>query len=231
MGKRITQRAKGKGSLTFQVRKCAYRYRIEYPKNEVSGKAKIISLVNSPAHSAPLAKIMIGNEIFYNPATEGCYEGQEIEINGKPISGNILKLKDIPQGSRIYSIEKYPGSGGKFIRSAGCFGVVVRQDNDVTEILVGKRTLKLNSMCRATVGVAAGDGRLLKPLVKAGKKHHMMRAIGKKWHRTSAIKTNALDHPFGSGRGKRIKSKIAKRNAPPGAKVGHIRPSRTGRKK
>ena len=58
-----------------------------------------------------------------------------------------------------------------------------------------------------------------------------MLAKGRKWHRTSAIKTNAIDHPFGGGRGKRIKSKIAKRNAPPGAKVGHIRPSRTGRKK
>ena len=34
----------------------------------------------------------------------------------------------------------------------------------------------------------------------------------------------------GGGRGKRIKSKIAKRNAPPGKKVGHIRPSRTGKK-
>ena len=45
------------------------------------------------------------------------------------------------------------------------------------------------------------------------------------------IKTNAIDHPFGSGRGKRIKSKIAKRNAPAGAKVGLIRPRRTGRKK
>ena len=59
----------------------------------------------------------------------------------------------------------------------------------------------------------------------------MMKAIGRKWHRTSAVKMNAVDHPFGGGRGKRIKSKIAKRNAPAGAKVGHLRPRRTGRKK
>jgi len=42
---------------------------------------------------------------------------------------------------------------------------------------------------------------------------------------------NAIDHPFGSGRGKNPKSKVAKRNAPPGRKVGLIRPRRTGKKK
>ena len=55
-----------------------------------------------------------------------------------------------------------------------------------------------------------------------------MKARNKLWPRTSAVKFNAVDHPFGGGRGKRIKSKIAKRNAPAGAKVGHLRPSRTG---
>jgi len=41
---------------------------------------------------------------------------------------------------------------------------------------------------------------------------------------------NVIDHPFGSGRGKRIKSKIAKRNAPPGRRVGLLRPRRTGKR-
>ena len=59
----------------------------------------------------------------------------------------------------------------------------------------------------------------------------MKKARNKLWPRTSAVKMNAVDHPFGSGRGKRIKSKIAKTNAPPGAKVGLIRPSRTGKKR
>ena len=63
------------------------------------------------------------------------------------------------------------------------------------------------------------------------KKFHIMKTKSKLWPRTSAVKMNAIDHPFGSGRGKRMKSKIAKRNAPPGKKVGLIRPRRTGRKK
>jgi len=100
----------------------------------------------------------------------------------------------------------------------------MNKDDKTVEIVIRRRKLKINKDCRATIGVAAGEGRLIKPLVKAGKQHHRMKAQGRKWHRTSAVKVNAIDHPFGGGRGKRIKSKIAKRNAPPGRKVGHIRP-------
>jgi large subunit ribosomal protein L2 len=92
-----------------------------------------------------------------------------------------------------------------------------------------KKEKELSPDCRATIGMVAGQGRMLKPIIKAGKKWHMMKARNKLWPRTSAIKFNAVDHPFGGGRGKRIKSKIAKRNAPPGAKVGHLRPRRTGK--
>jgi large subunit ribosomal protein L2 len=202
MGKSITQQARGKGSFTFQVRKRAYIYKIGYPKLVNEGKAQIVKLINSLAHSAPLAKIRMGKEDFYSPASEGVYEGQEIYIgkreDNKIVDGDILKLKYIPQGTKVFNIESSPGSGGKY------------ED------------------CRATIGAASGDGRTMKPFVKAGTKHHLMLSKGRKWHRTSPIKTNSVDHPFGSGRGKRIKPKIAKRNAPPGAKVGHLRPNRTG---
>ncbi len=233
MGKRTTGRAKGKGSFTFRVRGKGYRYRISYPSLDSVGKAQILKLVDSAGHSAPLAKIRIGKEIFFSPAADKVYEGQEIEIgkrteNKNPENGDIVRLKDIPQGTKVFNIEVFPGSGGKYLRSAGCYGTIMNKDNGLVEVIIRRRVLKLNENCRATIGVAAGDGRKIKPFVKAGKKHHLMKAKGRKWHRTSPIKANALDHPFGGGRGKRIKSKIAKRNAPPGAKVGHIRPRRTG---
>ncbi len=142
-----------------------------------------------------------------------------------------MRLKDIPTGTKVFNIEAVPGSGGKYVRSAGCSGIIMNKDDKGVEIMINKRKLKLNENCRASIGVAAGDDRLIKPIIKAGKKHHMMLSKGRKWHRTSAVKVNAVDHPFGSGRGKRIKSKIAKRNAPPGKKVGHLRPKKTGRKK
>ena len=94
-----------------------------------------------------------------------------------------------------------------------------------------KKEKKLHPNCRAVIGVIAGSGRLDKPIVKAGKQYYIKKAKSKLWPRTSAVKMNAIDHPFGSGRGKNPKPKIAKRNSPPGAKVGLIRPRRTGKRK
>lgn len=236
MGKRITQQARGKGSLTFRVNPKAYRYKIGYPKLSVAGEGKVIKLFNSSAHSCPLVKVRIEKETFFNSAANEIYEGQEIMINklrekGEPENGDVLKLKDIPQGTKVFNIEKVPGAGGKLVRSAGSSANVSVKEGKIVEIIIRKRKLKLNENCRATIGSIAGEGRKAKPMLKAGKKHHLMKSKGRKWHRTSAIKTNAVDHPFGGGRGKRIKSKIAKRNLPPGKKVGHLSPRKTGRKK
>jgi large subunit ribosomal protein L2 len=232
MGKTIVQQARGRGGPAYTIRRRAFRFRIDYPRLDVNGIGKIIKLINSSGHSSPLAKIEIGKDKFIVPAADGVYEGQEIQIdNGKIENGNIVRLKDIPIGTKIYNIELVPGKGGKIMRSAGCSAFAMTRDKEGVEILIKRRRIKLNENCRAIIGSAAGDGRKSKPIVKAGNKHHLMKAKGRKWHYTSAIKTNALDHPFGSGRGKRIKSKIAKRNAPPGKKVGHVRPKRTGKSK
>jgi len=233
MGKTIIQQARGHGSKTYQVRPSAYVYKIKFPSLDTIGKARVAKLLNSAAHSAPLAKIIIGKEMFYVPACQGLYEGQEIEISSNNIKeGNIIALKHLPFNTKVFNIEIRPGDGGKIGRSSGTFSTILKTEgNTVTLLLPNKQEIKFDGNCRAIVGAAAGQGRMLKPVVKAGKKWHMMKARNKLWPRTSAVKFNAVDHPFGGGRGKRIKSKIAKRNAPAGAKVGHLRPSRTGRKK
>ena len=230
MGKTLIQQARGHGSFTYRVRRKAYIFKVKYPMAQ--GKAKVVQLVNSPAHTAPLAKIKINNETFYNPAAKGLVEGQEIELGGKAEIGNILALKDIPLTTRIFNIELNSGDGGKMMRAGGTSAMVSKKANGKVGILMPTRKeIFLDENCRATIGVVAGEGRLDKPIVKAGKMWHMMKARNKLWPRTSAVKMNAVDHPFGSGRGKRIKSKIAKNNAPPGAKVGLIHPRRTGRRK
>jgi large subunit ribosomal protein L2 len=229
MGKRIIQQARGHGSFTYRVRRKAYIYRIGYPIT--SGKGKVLSLLNSPAHSAPLAKILLQGKIFYNLACKNMQEGQEIEIGKNLKEGNVLQIGDMPLGARIYNIEANPGDGGKFIRASGSSAMITKKkEGKVSIMMPSKKEIILENRCRATLGSIAGQGRLDKPIVKAGKKWHMMKNRNKLWPRTSAVKMNAVDHPFGSGRGKRIKSKIAKRNAPPGAKVGHLRPRRTGKR-
>ena len=232
MGKTLIQQARGKGSFTYRVRRSAYRYEINYPPYGTVGKFKVIGLINSPCHSAPLAKLVINGKDYFIPAAQGIYEGQEVEFGGTEIKpGNVVTLKNIPIEATMFNIEIRPGDGGKMARTSGTAANVVRTDanGQIIILLSSKREATLNPESRATIGMAAGQGRLLKPVLKAGKKHHMMKARNKLWPRTSAVKMNAVDHPFGCGRGKRIKSKIAKRNAPAGAKVGHLRPSRTGK--
>lgn len=232
MGKRIIQQARGKGSLSYRVRKKAYVYRIKYPMK--NGEAQILDLLHSAGHSAPLLKIKIKDEIFYNPAFNGAVVGDKINIGNNDVkTGNILELRNIPAGTFIYNIEINSGDGGKMVRVGGASAQVMKQDdfNKVIVLMPNKKQLSLNGFCRATIGTIANEGRILKPFMNAGKKFYKMKARNKLWPRSSAVKMNAIDHPFGSGRGKRIKPKIAKRNAPPGTRVGHIRPRRTGRSK
>jgi large subunit ribosomal protein L2 len=233
MGKRIIQQARGKGSLTYRVRKKAFNKRISYPKQGTAGDAEIIKIEHSAAHSAPLARIKIGNDVFFTPAFSGAYVEQKISI-GKSDSkeGNIVHLKDIPQGTSIHNIERHPGDGGKMMRTAGSSAIVSKKnDKGVIVVMPNKKEITFHPDCRATIGKIAGDGRILKPFVTAGKKYHKMKARSKLWPRVSAVAVNAIDHPFGSGRGKNVGSKIAQRNASPGQKVGHLRPRRTGHKK
>ncbi|MEM4152925.1 MAG: 50S ribosomal protein L2 [Candidatus Pacearchaeota archaeon] len=233
MGKRIIQQARGHGSLTYRTRKKAFRITISYPKTE--GIGKVLKLLNVPCYTAPIAKIKLNNEIFYNIAAEGMFEGQEITVgkSAKVAPGNIATLASLPIGTDIYNIETTPGLGGKLVRTSGLSAKIIKKENSGVGVLLPSKKEKIfNPNARATIGIIAASGRVEKPIIKAGKKLHMKKAKGGKvYPRTSAVKMNAVDHPFGSGRGKRIKSKIAKRWAPPGKKVGLLRPRRTGRRK
>lgn len=232
MGKRIIQQARGHGSHTYRVRKKAFRYKLQYPKGLV-GNGSVIKLFDSAGHTAPLAKIKYEKGTFYIPAFKEMIEGQKINFGGTENQiGNITELKNIPIKTKIYNIESRPGDGGVFIKTGGNSATVKRVvENDIFVLMPSKKEKKFNSNCRAIIGVVAGAGRLDKPVVKAGKKYHIKKSKSKLWPRTSALKMNAIDHPFGSGRGKHPKSKIAKRNAPPGRKVGLLRPKRTGKRK
>jgi len=230
VGKRIIQQARGKGSLTYRVRKKAFIYRIKFPTK--AGEAEIVKIIHSPAHSAPLMKLKLENEISFLPAFNNAYVGQKISVgNGKPEIGNILPLKQIPTTAQVYNIEKNPGDGGKMMRAAGTSAILSKkQKNKIIITMPNKKETTLNENCRAIIGTIAGAGKTLKPFVTAGKKYYKMKAKSKLWPRTSAVKMNVIDHPFGCGRGKRPKPKIAKRNAPPGRKVGHLRPRKTKKK-
>ena len=231
MGKRIISQRRGKGGHTYKTREKAGKLRPGY-SSDADGEFECVKLTASPGHSVPIAKFRNQEgKVFETFAVNLLYVGQNINVGGNKI-GDIAKIGGLKNGTEIFNIEHNPKDGGKFVRTGGNAAVVMAREGDVVKVMMpSKREKKFKVNCRVTIGRAAGDGRMDKPILKAGKQFYIMKAKSKLWPRVSAVKMNAIDHPFGSGRGKRIKSKIAKRNASPGKKVGLIRPKRTGRKK
>jgi large subunit ribosomal protein L2 len=241
MGKRIRQRRKGKGTNKYRALSFKFSEKIslrKYDELEKKGviKGKVIDILDTRAHHAPLAKISFqdGGETVI-PAPYKIKIGDLIEsgANAGLNIGNSLPLKTIPEGSFLSSIETYPGSGPKLCRSSGSFARLVSKTPDGIIIeLPSKKQKSLNDKCRAVIGIVAGSGRTEKPFVKAGTKHHAMRVRGNVWPRVSGVAMNAVNHPFGSGRGRHAgKPRTPPRFAPPGRNVGAIRAKRTGIKK
>ncbi len=241
MGKNIISQRRGRGTMTYLAHSHRWKADVKhrnYDDIEKNGVVygRIIDIVDCPGHTAPLAKIKYENkEVSYIFAPNGTRVNDTIAsgFNAPIKEGNTLPLKKIPEGTTIFNVEKLPADGGSFARASGTFAKVVSSSEEVVLVeLPSRKQIQLNPLCRATIGTIAGSGRIEKPLVKAGKAHHKFRAIGKLYPRTSGVAMNAVDHPFGSGRGRHIgKSKIAPRFAPPGRNVGLLRPKRTGWKK
>jgi large subunit ribosomal protein L2 len=234
MGKNLIQQARGKGGPTYRAPSFRYKAKVSYPKKAQTGK--ITDFIKCQGHSSPLAKIEYDSgEVTYVIAAQGIKVGDIVEIGdvAKPSKGNTLKLKDIPVGAALFNIEAKPNEGGKFVRSGGCFARVVnKKENEVVIVLPSKKQKVFHPECRATIGTIAGSGRKEKPFLKAGTKYHYMKARNKLYPKTSGIAMNAVDHPHGTSRSsKKGHPTIARKNAPPGAKVGKIRPRRTGYKR
>ena len=235
MGKRIITRARGKGGSQYRAPSHRYFGKVSYPSALVmSGKNGLVKdIVNDPSKSAPIAIIKLpNNEKVFHIAPEGLRVGDEIHYGGSPDVGNVLELKDIPLGTRIFAIEITPNNGPKACRCSGSFATITNKtENRVTVMLSSGKTKVLKSNCRATIGVPAGSGKQEKPWVKAGTHHFAKRARGKLYPRVSGVAMSPVDHPYGGKRKTPRPSKTVSRNAPPGAKVGSIAARRTGRRK
>ena len=244
MGKRIIQQARGHGSLTYRspghrfVAKPVHRPLDDLEKNGVvNGVVK--DIIKCPGHYAPLAKVIYDDKkTGYIIAPEGLKVNQEISSGILAIlkPGNTLPLKQIPEGVSIYNIENQPGDLGKIVRTSGVFAKIIsKMSGKVLVKLPSQKRKEFDPECRATIGTVAGSGRTEKPLFKAGNSYYKMKVRNKLYPRTAAGAMNATDHPFGSGRGGPTyggrSSSIAPKNAPPGRKVGMLRPRRTGRRK
>ena len=232
MGKRTRSQRRG-SSPKNRVRSHRFPGRSQVPRIE-DEVVTVVELIHSPVHTAPLARVkMDSGEDFHIVATEGMGVGQKIAI-GDNVSlrpGNITTLGNIPEGTPISNVEARPGDGGKIARSGGNSAVVESNMGDIVRVrLPSGRMKELNANCRASIGILGGHGRTDKPMMKAGSAHYRAKARGKLYPSVSGVAMNPVDHPHGGGNHQAVHGpNSVPRTAPPGQKVGHIAPSRTGR--
>jgi len=238
MPKRLKIQRRGKAKPRYLARTHKALGKISYGKLVVSDEiieGNIVSISNCSIHSAPLMKILYKNGIsVLLPAVYGIWEGMKVYV-GKDVEispGNITTLENVPEGTEVSSLEILPGQNVKAVRSAGSFATVVsHSDKGVQVKMPSKKIIFLNPKCKVVIGKVAGGGAKEKPVVKAGKKYHMMKNKAKVWPIVAGTTMAPVDHPFGGGRRSNHKQKSIKRSAPSGKKVGSISPKRTGRKK
>ncbi len=237
MGKSLIQQARGKGGPAYRA--LSFRYKgdskIRAPTAQLI-QGTIVDFVHCPGHSAPMAEIQYDDgETCLLLAPEGMKVGDKVSLGpgSAPEFGNVLALQDIPEGTPVFNVELQPGDGGRFCRSSGVFArVVSKAPGYVTILLPSKKLKNLPAQCRAMIGVVSGGGRVEKPFLKVGSRHHKARARNKRYPRQSAAAQNAADHPFGNKRtSRKAKQRPVGHFAPPGRKVGKMWPRRTGRKK
>jgi len=196
----------------------------KHQEGVIHGQVK--DIIHDPGRGSPMVAIKLETgETYYSVVPEGVYEGQPTQIGAEASVeiGNVLPLGKIPEGTMVCNIELSPGDGGKMVRSSGAYATVVAHTPEGTIVkLPSKRTKYVNDICRATIGVISGAGRVEKPFLKAGTKFHLMKAKGHMYPRTRGRAMIAASHPYGSSKKGGRKVTTVSRNAPPGKKVGLI---------
>src|SRR3989338_6911624 len=167
MGKKLTHQRRGKGSV-FEVPSHRFFAKMHYPQflYTSDARAQVIALHDDVGRSAPLAELQFpdGKKVLCI-AAEGLTIGEWVSIGaaGSLVTGSIMPLGSIPEGTPVFNIELSPHDGGKAARAGGSSAFIISHDEEtgvVSVQLPSKRTLSLSPQCIATVGIASGGGRL-----------------------------------------------------------------------
>lgn len=197
--------------------------------------------MHDAGRGAPLAKVMFRDpykfkqRTEYFVAVEGMYTGQFIYAGKKASlsTGNILPLRNIPEGISVCNVEHRAGDKGEYARTSGVSATVIGHSVSGRKTRLrlpsGARKIVI-SKCRAMVGIVAGGGRTEKPILKAGRAYHKAKAKRNNFPMVKGMAMNPVEHPHGGGNHQHIghPSTVA-RDTPHGRKVGLIAAKRTGR--
>jgi len=140
----------------------------------------------------------------YILAPKGLEVGSQVISSEKAdiLVGNAMKIKNIPSGTTVHSVEIKPGKGAALGRSAG-LGIYV-QGPDTTgkyvQVVMPSGEIRLvHGDCMATVGTVGNEDSFNVKLGKAGRKIHLgLRPV------VRGMAMHAVQHPHGGGEGKGV---------------------------
>lgn len=207
-----------------------------YPVVAEPTEFRITDIVHERGKGAPLAVFNIDGKKYHIAATEGVFVGETYQIgdNVELKTGNIMKIKNIPEGTAVNSVEKVYGDGGKYAFTAGGFCTIVNHRKETNESVLrlpcgSKRVV--SSEVRAVIGIVSSAAITEKPLLKAATVYHLRKSRGQLFPRVRGVAMNPVDHPHGGGNHQHIgyPCTIA-RKAPYAQQVGLIAARSTGRK-
>src|SRR5574344_291579 len=178
------------------------KYRlIDFKRDKKGVPGKVSAIEYDPNRNAYIALInYVDGEKRYIIQPKGLKVGDKIvsDDNCDIVTGNCLKLENIPEGTIVNCVELKPGKGGQLCRAAGCSAQVLGKEGKYVIVrLQSGEMRKILGVCRATIGLVGNEDFALINLGKAGKN---------RWYgirptvRGSAM--NPPDHPHGGGEGK-----------------------------
>ncbi len=196
---KITVRHRG-GGVKRKVRVIDFK---RYDKKGI--KAVVEDLYFDPNRSAHLALLKYEDgEKRYIIAPKKLKPGDEViaEDNADVIVGNAMRLRNIPTGTAVNSVEAIPGAGAKYGRSAGNALVVQGVDASGKYIQVKMPSTEIRLIhgdCYATIGQVGNEEKINVKLGKAGRKRNLGRRP-----EVRGMAMHAVQHPHGGGEGRGV---------------------------
>ncbi len=191
---RITTRFRGGGA------KRAFRH-IDFNRDKDGVPCTVKTIEYDPNRSANIALLAYKDgEKRYILAPVGLKVGDVVmsadKAEIKP--GNAMKLKNIPVGVEIHSIEMAPGRGAKLVRSAGQLAQIRSKEGEYAQVKLPSGEIRmLHVNCKATIGQVGNLEHMNIKLGKAGRKRY----LGRRPH-VRGVVMNPIDHPMGGGEGR-----------------------------
>ena len=174
---------------------------IDYKRDKFGIPAKVASIEYDPNRSARIALLSYADgEKRYILQPNGLVVGATV-VSGPEadiLVGNALKLKNIPPGTFVHSIELKPGKGAQMARSAGAQAQLVAKEGEYALLkLPSGETRKVLVDCMATIGQVGNTDHENVSIGKAGRNRWKgIRPTNR------GVTMNPVDHPHGGGEGK-----------------------------